>query len=85
MVSYLVHVNSLLQNATDIIAKWDRYFITKCDKSLLQNALVFLLQNTTVLLQMRRFLNQIVKIKNLAQSDCKKRISLNMLKPNKKN
>ena len=85
MVSYLVHFNSLLQNVTDIIAKWDRYFITKCDKSLLQNALVFLLQNTTVLLQMRRFLNQIVKIKNLAQSDCKKRISLNMLKPNKKN
>ena len=85
MVSYLVHFNSLLQNATDIIVKWDRYFITKCDKSLLQNALVFLLQNTTVLLQMRRFLNQIVKIKNLAQSDCKKRISLNMLKPNKKN
>ena len=50
VVSCLVHFNSLLQNATDI-TKWDSYFITKCDKSLLQNALVFLLQNTTVLLQ----------------------------------
>ena len=41
-VSYLICCNSLLQNATDVI--------TKCDRSLLQNALVFLLQNATVLL-----------------------------------
>ena len=33
------------------IRKCDSYFITKCDRSLLQNALGFLLQNTTVLLQ----------------------------------
>ena len=36
--SYLLHYNSLSQNATDIITKWDSYFITKCDRSLLQNA-----------------------------------------------
>ena len=34
-----------------IITKCDSYFITKCVRSLLQNASVFLLQNTTVLLQ----------------------------------
>ena len=42
-VSYLVHYETLLQNATEII--------TKCDKSLLQNALGILFQNATVLLQ----------------------------------
>ena len=39
----LIHYDSLLQNATDII--------TKCDRSLLQNVSGFLLRNTTVLLQ----------------------------------
>ena len=43
-VSYLIHYHSLLQNATDIITKYDSYFITKCDRSLLQNASGFLLQ-----------------------------------------
>ena len=42
-VSYLIHYGTLLQNATDVITKCDSYFITKCDKSLLQNVLVFLL------------------------------------------
>ena len=50
-VSYMIHCGTLLQNAADIITKYDSYFITKCDKSLLQNASGFLLQNTTVLLQ----------------------------------
>ena len=36
MVSYLIHYDGFLQNATDI-TKCDSYFITKCDKSLLQN------------------------------------------------
>ena len=44
---------------TDIITQYDRYFITKCDRSLLQNVTevyykmrqVFLFQNATVLLQ----------------------------------
>ena len=30
VVSYLIHYNSLLQIATDIIAKCEDYFITKC-------------------------------------------------------
>ena len=42
--SYLAHYNTLLQNATS-------RFIIKCDKSLLQNASAFLLQNATVLLE----------------------------------
>ena len=29
-VLYLVHYDSLLQNVTDIITKYDSYFITKC-------------------------------------------------------
>ena len=37
-VSYLIHYDSLLQKATDIITNCDSYFITKCDRSLLQNA-----------------------------------------------
>ena len=53
-VSYLIPYETLLQNTTDIITKCDSYFITKCDRSLLQNATVFLkiarifLQNATV-------------------------------------
>ena len=50
-VSYLIHYDSLLQNATDIMTKCDNYFITKCDRSLLPNTSGLLLQNATVLLQ----------------------------------
>ena len=50
-VSYLIYYGTLLQNATDIITKCGSYFITKCDRSLLQNTPVFLLQNATVLLK----------------------------------
>ena len=50
-VSYVIHYDGLLQNATDIITKCDNYFIGKCDRSLLQKASSFLLQNATVLLQ----------------------------------
>ena len=49
-VLYLVHCDTLLQNAIDIITECDNYFITKYDKSLLQNASDSLLQNATVLL-----------------------------------
>ena len=45
--SYFVHFDTLSQNATDII--------TKCDKSLLQNASTFLLQNVTVYYKMQQF------------------------------
>ena len=37
-VSYLIRYDSLLKNGIDIITKCDSYFITKCDRSLLQNA-----------------------------------------------
>ena len=47
MVSYFVHYDTFLQNATDIVTKYVSYFITKCDKSLLQNVSSFLLQNAT--------------------------------------
>ena len=41
-VSYLIHFDSLLQNATDNITKCDSYFIKKCEnyKNVLQNATV---------------------------------------------
>ena len=58
MVSYLIRYDTLLQNATDIITKCDSYFIIKCDRSLLQNASGFLLQNGTVLLQSATILLQ---------------------------
>ena len=50
-VSYLIHYDSSLQNATDITIKCDSYFITKHDRILLQNKSGFLLENATVLLQ----------------------------------
>ena len=46
----MVHYETLLQNAADIITKYNSYFIKKRDKRLLQNELGFLLQNVTVLL-----------------------------------
>ena len=55
-VSYLIRYDRLLQTATDIIAKCDSYFITKCGRSLLLNASGFLLQNATVLLQNETFI-----------------------------
>ena len=50
-VSYLIHYDTFLENAADIITKCESYFITKRSRSLLQNASSFLLQNVTVLLQ----------------------------------
>ena len=50
MVSYLVHYDILLQNTTDI-KNYDSYFITKGDKSLLQNPSAFLLQNAKFLFE----------------------------------
>ena len=49
VVSYMVHYDTLLQIATDIITRCDRHFTTKCDQSLLQNVSGFLLQNVTVI------------------------------------
>ena len=52
VVSYLVHYNTLLQIATDII--------TKCDKNILQHASPFLFQNATMLLQSATFITKCV-------------------------
>ena len=47
----MIHYDTLLRIATDIITIWASYFITKCGRSLLENASGILLQNATVLLQ----------------------------------
>ena len=41
MVSYLIHYDSLLQNATDIIRKCDSCFIIKCDKKFITKSVGF--------------------------------------------
>ena len=70
--SYLVHYDTtLLQIATDIISKCDSYFITKYDKSLLQNASVFLLQNVTVISKCDDFItnfDKYYKMRSLLQN-----------------
>ena len=57
-VSYLLHYDTLLQNARDVITKCGRYFIAKCDKGLLQNASSVTLKNATVLLQNATFITK---------------------------
>ena len=49
VVSSLVHYDTLLQNATNNITTCKRYFITKYEKMLLQNASAFSVQNVTVI------------------------------------
>ena len=46
----MIRYDTLLQNMTDVITKWDNCFITKCDKRLFfaTNATV-LLHNATVI------------------------------------
>ena len=57
-VSYLIHYDSLLQNATDIITKCDSYCITKCDKmcQVFYYKMRQLLQIATILLQSATFI-----------------------------
>ena len=55
-VSYLIHYDSLLQNVTYIITKYDSYFITKGDISLLQKVSRLSLKNATVLLHNATFI-----------------------------
>ena len=55
---YLIHYDTLLPKARDIITKCDGYFITKCNRSSLQNVSGFLLQNETVLLQNRTIITK---------------------------
>ena len=57
LVSCLNHYDSSLQNATDVITKYDSYFITKCVRIFIYKIRQFycklrqLLQNATILLQ----------------------------------
>ena len=57
--SYLTRYDSLFQNATDIITKCDNYFVTKCNRSLLQSASGFSLQNAMQFYQKMQQLLQI--------------------------
>ena len=65
LISYLVRYDASLQNATDINAKCDSYFITKRGKTLLQNASGILFQNEAVLLKfstvITKYINFITK------------------------
>ena len=45
LVFHLVHFDSLLQNATDIVTKCDSNLIAKCEKQLLQNVTDYFLPN----------------------------------------
>ena len=69
----MIHYDSLLQNATDIITKCDSYVITKCERSSLQNTPGFSLQNATVLLQNATMFYY--KMRRLVQIDQDKRRS----------
>ena len=61
----MIYYDTLLQNAKNIITKWDSYFITKRSRRLLQDASGYLVQNATVLLQnatlIRKYNNFITK------------------------
>ena len=62
VVSDSIRYEILLQNAIDVITKWDSYFITKGDRSLLENVLEFLFQNSTTLIQNATILLQNAKV-----------------------
>ena len=49
-VSCFIYCDTLLQNVTDIITKCNIYFLTKCDRTLSQNASGVLLQNATFII-----------------------------------
>ena len=55
VVSYLIHCDCLLQNATCMITKCDSTVITKCDKSLLQKTLGFFFAKCDIYYKMRPF------------------------------
>ena len=59
-VSYLIHDDGLLQNAADMITKCDSYFITKCDRVLLQNASGFYCKMGQFCYKMRQLLQIIL-------------------------
>ena len=62
----MIHNCTLLQDATDIVRKFAIYFITKCDRKIIQNAFGFLLQSATILLQNETVLQNVtVNIKSI--------------------
>ena len=63
-VSYLIQYDSLLQNVTGGITKCDSYFITKYDRSLLQNA-TFIMRQCDIYYKMRQFYH---KMRQLLQT-----------------
>ena len=63
-VSNLIRYDSLLQNAIDVITKCDSYFITKYDRSLLQNASEFFYKMLHFYYKMRQLLQNATFIKN---------------------
>ena len=76
----MIHYDTLLQNATDIITKNDNYFITKCDRSLLQNASDFSSQHATVLLQNATVITTCEDFITKCDSYCKMRRLLQIVK-----
>ena len=50
--------DSLLQDTTDIITNCNSYFIIKCNKSLFQNAVGFLLKNVTFITECDNFITE---------------------------
>ena len=65
--SYLICYDSLLQNETDIITICNSCFITKCNRSLLQNASGFLSQNVTAITNCNNFIKKCNIYYNLQQ------------------
>ena len=61
-VSYLINYDTLLQNATDIITKCDSYFITKYDRSLLQNASGFFITKCNVYYKVRQYTHLLIRV-----------------------
>ena len=60
----ILYYNSLLQNATDIITKCDSYFITKRNRSLLQNTSVFYYKMRQLYDKIRQLLQNVTFITN---------------------
>ena len=71
-VSYLIHYDSLLQNATDIITKWDSYFITKCVRFFIKNCDNFITKCDSYY-KLRRFYYKMRRLLQIATAQYTKR------------
>ena len=54
-VSYLIHYDSLLQNATNIITKCDSYFIIKCDRRFITKCVRFFITKCDFNYKLRQY------------------------------